>query len=75
MHVEEAVQLERMNIEKLRMETERKLENESIEMCLGKSKSEICLCKLELKKFDRELLRWQEFWKDLNLPYTTVKFC
>ena len=44
---EEAVQLEKMINGKLRTETEKKLENKTIKTAMFKSKSAICLPKLE----------------------------
>ena len=57
---EEAVEMEKINIEKLRVETREKYSTETEK--LTKSNVGVHLPKLELKKFDGDVLKWKEFW-------------
>lgn len=58
---EKTMQLERTTNRKLRTETEKKLENETIRTGMVKLKSAICLPKLEWKKFDGDTLKLHMF--------------
>ena len=58
---DEAVEREKINIEKLRVETREKYRSTETEK-LTKSNVGVRLPKLELKKFDGDVLKWREFW-------------
>ena len=60
---EEAVKLEKMSVEKLTVETGEKYHSTEAEK-LTKSNAgvHLPLPKLELKKFDGDVLKWKEFW-------------
>ena len=59
---EQTLQMEKMNVEKMKFETERKMDNNARGNGSINARSSIRLPKLELKKFDGDILKWQEFW-------------
>ena len=58
---EDTVEMEKMSAEKLRVETGEKYQSTKAEK-LTKSNAGVRLPKLELKMFDRDVLKWKEFW-------------
>ncbi|XP_057305140.1 uncharacterized protein LOC130642082 [Hydractinia symbiolongicarpus] len=58
---DESVERERMNVEKMKVETEEKLRVIETEK-ISKTKVGVRLPKLELRKFDGDVLKWREFW-------------
>ena len=76
----EKLEVERLQVEKLRLQNEKELKCTEIEISAKESnqqnsgqrvthKATVKLPKLELMKFDGNLLKWQEFWDSFN---TTV---
>ena len=65
MAIKERLTMEKLTVEKMKVETQEKIDimNETSNDNKMKSKiNSIRLPRLELRKFDGNILKWQEFW-------------
>ena len=78
MAIKERLTMEKLTVEKIKVETQEKIDIMNETSNDNKMKSKINLIRLprlELRKFDGNILKWQEFWDIFDMICKNVDEC